>query len=45
MLAGGASSRLGQPKQLLELKGRPVLQHVVDTAATAASGLGEVVVV
>lgn len=43
VLAGGTSSRLGQPKQLLELGGRPVLQHVVDAAA--AAGVGEVVVV
>ncbi|HLI57206.1 MAG TPA: nucleotidyltransferase family protein [Actinomycetota bacterium] len=45
VLAGGTSSRLGQPKQLLELEGRPLLQHIVDTAASAGSGLGEVVVV
>lgn len=45
VLAGGTSSRLGQPKQLLELDGRPVLQHVVDTAASPASALGEVVIV
>jgi molybdenum cofactor cytidylyltransferase len=43
VLAAGTSSRLGRPKQLLELEGRPLLQHVVDTAA--ASGLDEVVVV
>lgn len=43
VLAGGTSSRLGQPKQLLELEGRPVLQHVVDAAA--AAGLDEIVVV
>jgi molybdenum cofactor cytidylyltransferase len=43
VLAGGTSSRLGRPKQLLELEGRPVLQHVVD--ALAASGVDEVVVV
>lgn len=45
VLAGGTSSRLGRPKQLLTLDGRPVLQHVVDTAAATGSGLGEVVVV
>jgi molybdenum cofactor cytidylyltransferase len=43
VLAGGTSSRLGRPKQLLDLEGRPVLQHVVDAAA--AAGLDEVVVV
>ena len=43
VLAGGTSSRLGRPKQLLELEGRPVLQHVVDAAR--AAGLEEVVVV
>lgn len=43
VLAGGTSSRLGRPKQLLELDGRPVLQHVVDAAR--AAGLDEVVVV
>ncbi|HWD09809.1 MAG TPA: nucleotidyltransferase family protein [Actinomycetota bacterium] len=45
VLAGGTSSRLGRPKQLLTLDGRPVLQHVVDAAAAPGSGLGEVVVV
>jgi molybdenum cofactor cytidylyltransferase len=43
VLAAGISSRLGRPKQLLELEGRPLLQHVLDAAA--ASGLDEVVVV
>lgn len=43
VLAGGTSSRLGQPKQLLVLEGRPILQHVLEAAAEA--GLGEVVVV
>jgi molybdenum cofactor cytidylyltransferase len=43
VLAGGTSSRLGRPKQLLDLEGRPVLQHVVDAAA--AAGLDEVIVV
>jgi molybdenum cofactor cytidylyltransferase len=43
VLAAGTSSRLGRPKQLLELEGRPLLQHVLDAAA--ASGLDEVVVV
>lgn len=43
VLAGGTSSRLGQPKQLLDLGGRPLLQHAVDTAA--AAGLDEVIIV
>jgi molybdenum cofactor cytidylyltransferase len=43
VLAAGTSSRLGRPKQLLELQGRPLLQHVVDAAE--GSGLDEVVVV
>lgn len=36
ILAAGASSRLGTPKQLLPLDGRPLLQHVLDSAASAA---------
>lgn len=43
VLAAGASTRLGRPKQLLPLAGRPVLQHVVDAAV--AAGVPEVVVV
>jgi molybdenum cofactor cytidylyltransferase len=43
VLAAGTSSRLGRPKQLLDLAGRPVLRHVVDAAL--ASPLDEVVVV
>lgn len=43
VLAAGRSSRLGRPKQLLELEGRPLLQHVVDSVRSA--GLDEVVVV
>jgi molybdenum cofactor cytidylyltransferase len=43
ILAAGSSSRLGQPKQLLTLDGRPVLQHALDAAAEA--GLDEIVVV
>lgn len=33
ILAAGTSSRLGRPKQLLSLRGKPILQHVVDLAA------------
>jgi molybdenum cofactor cytidylyltransferase len=43
VLAAGSSSRLGQPKQLLELDGRPLLQHAIDAAEGA--GLRDVVVV
>jgi len=43
VLAAGASSRLGRPKQLLDLGGRPVVRHVVDAAV--ASPADEVVVV
>lgn len=43
VLAAGTSSRLGRPKQLLDLRDKPVLQHVVDAAV--AGGLDEVVVV
>jgi xanthine dehydrogenase accessory factor len=43
ILAAGASSRMGSPKQLLELEGKPLLQHVIDAAT--ASKLHEVIVV
>ncbi len=43
VLAAGAGTRMGRPKQLLPVGGRPMLQHAVDAAA--AGGLGEVVVV
>ena len=35
ILAAGRSSRLGRPKQLLDLGGRPVLAHVLAAAGTA----------
>ena len=35
VLGAGASTRLGQPKQLLEFRGRPLLQSVVDLAHAA----------
>jgi molybdenum cofactor cytidylyltransferase len=35
ILAAGTSSRMGQPKQLLELKGRLLLEHVIQTASAA----------
>jgi molybdenum cofactor cytidylyltransferase len=43
VLAAGTSSRLGRPKQLLDLRGRMVLQRVLDAAL--AKSLDEVVVV
>jgi molybdenum cofactor cytidylyltransferase len=43
VLAAGTSSRLGRPKQLLELGEKTVLQHVLDAAA--ASHLDQIVVV
>lgn len=36
VLAAGSSSRLGQPKQLLEYRAKPLLQTVVDNALAAA---------
>lgn len=35
ILAAGRGTRMGSPKQLLPLDGRPLLQHVVDAATTA----------
>jgi molybdenum cofactor cytidylyltransferase len=43
ILAAGASSRLGRPKQLLDLAGKPVLQHVIETLRSAR--VDEIVVV
>jgi molybdenum cofactor cytidylyltransferase len=43
VLAAGSSSRLGRPKQLLDIGAKPVLRHVVDAALDA--GLDEVLVV
>jgi molybdenum cofactor cytidylyltransferase len=43
ILAAGRSSRLGRPKQLLDLSGKPVLAHVLDNAR--AAGLREVILV
>jgi molybdenum cofactor cytidylyltransferase len=43
VLAAGSSTRMGRPKLLLPLAGKPIVQHVVDTALGAA--VGEVVVV
>lgn len=43
ILAAGASTRLGQPKQLLALGDRPLIQHVIDHVA--ASCVSEIVLV
>ena len=43
ILAAGNSSRLGQPKQLLDYRGKTLLQHMIDEAL--ASNAGSVVVV
>lgn len=40
LLAAGGSSRLGQPKQLLEYMGKTLLQHIIDEAlATKAASV------
>jgi CTP:molybdopterin cytidylyltransferase MocA len=43
ILAAGTSTRLGEPKQLLPLEERPLLQHVIDAARRG--GVDEIVVV
>ncbi len=43
ILAAGASSRMGRPKQLLRLGERAMVQHVLDAAA--ASSLDEIILV
>src|SRR4051794_41973631 len=43
VLAAGAATRFGSPKQLARLDERPLLQHPLD--ALAAAGLRDVVVV
>jgi molybdenum cofactor cytidylyltransferase len=43
VLAAGTSSRLGEPKQLLELSGKPLLQRVLDVAS--GTEVDEIVVV
>ena len=35
ILAAGTSSRMGKPKQLLDLYGKPVLEHVIDAVLDA----------
>ena len=43
VLAAGTSSRFGRLKQLATYRGRPLVQHAIDTAREA--GIGDVVVV
>ena len=44
LLAAGTSSRLGEPKQLLEFRGRPLVRHVAEQAlASRLEGLTVVV--
>lgn len=43
IVAAGSSTRMGEPKALLPIHGRPMLQWIVDAAEEAS--LGEVVVV
>lgn len=43
MLAAGASTRMGSPKQLLDINGTPMLERIV--AAACASHLDEIVIV
>jgi molybdenum cofactor cytidylyltransferase len=43
LLAAGASSRLGQPKQLLDFRGKPLVRHVAEQAL--ASRLSHLLVV
>ncbi|MFB3738390.1 MAG: NTP transferase domain-containing protein [Candidatus Velamenicoccus archaeovorus] len=43
VLAAGTSSRFGRTKQLIEVAGKPLVQHAVDAAAEG--GVAEVVVV
>lgn len=45
VLAAGGSRRLGQPKQLLRRKGRPLLLHAIDAARAAAPEAPVIVVV
>ena len=43
LLAAGASTRMGQPKQLLPYQGRTLLRHAAETAV--ATGCGPIVMV
>ena len=37
ILAGGQSSRMGQDKGLMELSGRPMIQHIIETVSQLTS--------
>lgn len=37
ILAAGASTRLGQPKQLLSYRGKPLIQHIAEVAIASGS--------
>jgi len=43
VLAAGEAKRMGQTKQLIELQGKPLLQHVLDSLL--ASQVDEVILV
>jgi len=43
VLAAGGSERMGRPKQLLPIRGRPMVRHVIKVVA--ATGLAQVIVV
>jgi len=43
VLAAGKSERMGSPKALLQLRGRPFLEHILD--AIAKSSIGDAVIV
>jgi len=43
ILAAGASTRLGKPKQLVPVAGRPALQHVIDRTTAIAGNAVSVV--
>lgn len=43
ILAAGQSSRMGRPKQLVHVAGRPLLEHTI--ANVRASGIGQIVLV
>ncbi|MCA8829611.1 nucleotidyltransferase family protein [Hymenobacter pini] len=44
LLAAGASTRLGQPKQLVQFRGKSLLRRAAETAVAAAAGLPVLVV-
>ena len=44
LLAAGASSRFGSPKQLIDWRGKPLVRHVAELALASGCGLVRVVV-